>query len=60
MKDEVEILLDLVAIPSVSSVGNRPVIDYALKRLNPAIWKIKLHPYRDAKGIAKVNLVGCP
>lgn len=57
MKDEVEILLDLVAISSVSSVGNRPVIDYILKRLNPAAWKIKLHPYRDPEGIAKVNLV---
>jgi len=57
VKDEVEILLDLVAIPSVSSAGNRPVIDYVLKRLNPAFWKIKLHPYRDPNGIAKVNLV---
>jgi acetylornithine deacetylase len=57
VKDEVEILLDLVAISSVSSASNRPVIDYVLKRLNPAAWKIKLHPYRDPKGIAKVNLV---
>ena len=57
MKGEVEILLDLVAIPSVSSVSNRPVVDYVLKRLDRGAWKIKLQPYRDPNGIAKVNLV---
>ena len=57
VKDEIEILLDLVAISSVSSVSNQPVIDYVSKRLHPALWKIKLYPYRDPKGVAKVNLV---
>jgi acetylornithine deacetylase len=57
VKDEVEILRDLVAIPSVSSISNQPIIDYALKRLNPVEWEIKLHCYRDPKGIAKMNLV---
>jgi len=57
VKGEVEILLDLVAIPSVSSFSNRPVVDYVLKRLDRGAWKIKLQPYRDPNGIAKLNLV---
>jgi hypothetical protein len=27
-----------VAIPSVSSMSNQPVIDYVLKRLDPDAW----------------------
>jgi acetylornithine deacetylase len=57
VKDEVRFLLDLVAIPSVSSLSNQPVIEYVSKHLDPGAWKIKLHSYCDAKGIAKVNLV---
>ena len=57
MKPEVEILRDLVAIPSVSWMSNQPVIDYAMKRLEGGRWKIKLYPYRDGAGIAKNNLV---
>src|SRR5258708_1962385 len=55
MKSEIEILLDLVAIPSVSSMSNRPVIDYALPYL--AGWKVDLYPFCDAAGVEKVNLV---
>lgn len=47
-----ELLLDLVAIPSVSSMSNRAVIDYAVSHLDPAIWQIDL----DAYG-AKANLI---
>jgi acetylornithine deacetylase len=57
MTEEVEILLDLVAIPSVSSLSNRPVIDYVLRRLDSAVWKTKLQSYRDPAGIVKANLV---
>ena len=57
MKLEVEILRDLVAIPSVSWMSNQPVIDYAMKRLDPKAWKIRLYPYRDRAGISKNNLV---
>jgi acetylornithine deacetylase len=57
MKPEVEILSDLVAIPSVSWMSNQPVIDYALKRLDPDAWKIKLYPYLDGTGTSKNNLV---
>ena len=57
MKPEVEILRDLVAIPSVSWMSNQPVIDYVLKRLDRGAWNIKLYPYRDGAGAAKNNLV---
>ncbi|HTA69348.1 MAG TPA: acetylornithine deacetylase [Bryobacteraceae bacterium] len=57
MKPEVEILRDLVAIPSVSWMSNQPVIDYVLKRIDRGAWKIKLYPYRDGAGTSKNNLV---
>jgi acetylornithine deacetylase len=47
-----ELLLDLVAIPSVSSMSNGPVIDYVVSRLDPALWKIDLDQYSD-----KANLI---
>jgi acetylornithine deacetylase len=50
-----KILLDLVAIPSVSPMSNVPVIEYAEKHL--AGWKIERYPYRDAAGVEKINLV---
>jgi acetylornithine deacetylase len=50
-----DILLDLVAIPSVSPMSNAPVIEYARKHL--AEWNIKLYPYRDPAGVEKINLV---
>jgi len=52
-----EILLDLVAIPSVSSMTNQPVIDYVLPYLDPNHWKVELHSYRDPSGNPKTNLV---
>jgi acetylornithine deacetylase len=57
MKTAVDYLLDLVAIPSVSSMSNRPVIDYTLSQLDPRSWKTQLYPYRDAAGLEKLNLV---
>ncbi len=52
-----EILSDLVAIPSVSALPNRPVIEYAQQYLDPAQWHSTLHVYRDSAGFEKVNLV---
>ena len=57
MKPEVRILSDLVAIPSVSSLSNQHVIDYAVKHLKPNKWNIRRHTYRGAGGVEKVNLV---
>jgi len=45
VKSAVDHLLDLVAIPSVSSMSNRSVIDYALAELNPTAWSIQLYAY---------------
>jgi acetylornithine deacetylase len=50
-----DILLDLVAIPSVSAMSNVPVIDYAEQYL--AGWSVERYPYRDQAGVEKVNLV---
>ncbi len=57
MKSAAEILLDLVAIPSVSAMSNQAVIEYASPFFIPAQWNVEPHPYRDAAGIEKINLV---
>ena len=57
MKREVEILRDLVSIPSVSSLSNVPVVNYALQQLDASCWKIDRYPYTDPAGTAKVNVV---
>lgn len=57
MRTVAEILMDLVAIPSVSSMSNQPVIDYVLQHLNPSHWAVELHNYRDSSGNPKANLV---
>lgn len=49
------ILLDLVAIPSVSPLSNLPMIEYAGKHLTG--WNIARYPYRDAAGVEKINIV---
>ena len=57
MRTAPEILLDLVAIPSVSSMTNQPVIDYVLPCLDPSHWTVELHDYCDSSGNPKTNLV---
>jgi acetylornithine deacetylase len=57
MKTVTELLLDLVAIPSVSAISNRPAIEYAAKLLHPDLWNIAVHRYRDGAGVEKENLV---
>ncbi|MGI8958985.1 MAG: M20/M25/M40 family metallo-hydrolase [Bryobacteraceae bacterium] len=57
MKTAPEILIDLVSIPSVSSMSNRDVIEYVLQYLNGSDWRTDLHCYRDGKGTEKVNLI---
>ncbi len=53
----VRILRDLVAIPSVSSLSNVPVVDYALTFLKPSAWDVRRFPYTDPAGAAKLNVV---
>ena len=57
MTGAVDHLLHLVAIPSVSSMSNRPVIEYAAAQLDPNAWNTRLYPYRDPAGVEKLNLV---
>ena len=57
MKRTEDLLLDLVAIPSVSPMNNRPVIDYAIEQLDPRVWRIHCDSYLDAAGTPKTNLI---
>src|SRR5579863_1866590 len=57
MKSASDLLLDLIAIPSVSSMSNQPVIDYVTSCLPARQWRIEPHGYLDAAGVGKTNLV---
>lgn len=53
----VGILRHLVAIPSVSSLSNVPVVNYAVSFLNTREWDVRRFPYTDPAGTAKLNVV---
>jgi acetylornithine deacetylase len=52
-----ELLLNLVALPSVSAMSNRAVIDYVVGCLDPNIWGTYLDAYLDSAGTPKTNLI---
>jgi acetylornithine deacetylase len=56
-KDVKQLLMDLVAIPSVSPMTNQPVIDYVTRQLDPRVWRLQTHSYTDPAGTLKTNLV---
>lgn len=58
--DVTEHLENLIRIPSVSRLSNRPVIDYAARALHEARWQTRRMSYNDAAGIEKVNLIAAP
>jgi acetylornithine deacetylase len=60
MKTVVEILGDLVRIPSSSAVSNRRVVDYASSLLRAADWPLRELPYTDPARIEKLNLIAAP
>lgn len=60
MMDVVQHLTNLVSIPSVSSLSNRAVIEYAKEALRDSNWQAKEIPYVDAAGVEKVNLIAAP
>ncbi|MFY9745963.1 MAG: acetylornithine deacetylase [Acidobacteriaceae bacterium] len=60
MKSVVELLSDLIRIPSNSAVSNRPLVEYATRVLHGAGWSVRELPYEDAAGIEKVNLIAAP
>lgn len=60
MTDVTGHLANLVRIPSVSSLSNRPIIDYAATVLHAARWQTRELAYADPAGIEKVNLIAAP
>jgi acetylornithine deacetylase len=58
--DPVAILRELVAIPSISRMSNRPLIACAKRYLELARWHVDEYPYQDAAGVEKVNLIARP
>ena len=60
MKTVVELLSDLIRIPSPSAVSNRPLLAYAANALHAAGWSTREFPYRDPLGAEKINLIAGP
>jgi acetylornithine deacetylase len=60
MKNVVDLLAELIRIPSSSALSNRPLVDCAAAVLHGAGWSMREFPYRDAAGIEKVNLIAAP
>ncbi|HEX4312016.1 MAG TPA: acetylornithine deacetylase [Acidobacteriaceae bacterium] len=60
MKTVIELLSDLIRIPSNSAVSNRPLVDYASDVLRASGWSTRELPYRDSAGMEKVNLIAAP
>lgn len=56
----VEILRELVAIPTPSIVSNFPLLERVTRIIQPKGWRVQLLPYTDNDGIAKANLIACP
>jgi len=53
-------LEELIRIPSVSHLSNRPVIAYAKAVLEAAGWTTREQPWHDASGVEKLNLIAAP
>jgi acetylornithine deacetylase len=60
MKSVVDFLLELIRIPSVSTLSNRPIIDYARAALEAAGWSAMEQVHRDEVGLEKINLIAAP
>lgn len=60
MQSTAEILRTLVAIPSVSSVSNEPLLDTIAEILEPRGWYTQRLPYIAADGLEKANMLAVP
>ena len=60
MRTVVETLLELIRIPSVSSMSNRDVVDYALEAFRAVGWNVVITTHVDANGVEKLNLIATP
>jgi acetylornithine deacetylase len=56
----VDHLLELIRIPSVSSLSNRPLVEYAQQVFRNARWNTAAISYDDAAGMEKINLIAAP
>ena len=54
------LLQELIRIPSVSVLTNRPLIEFVQRTLRAGGWNYIELPYRDAAGVEKVNLLATP
>ncbi|HET9087652.1 MAG TPA: acetylornithine deacetylase [Acidobacteriaceae bacterium] len=54
------LLLELIRIPSVSSLPNRPLVDFIRSVLQPRGWHLRELPYTDAAGSEKLNIIAIP
>src|SRR5882757_9160026 len=57
MKTVVEYLEDLIRIPSVSSISNRPIMEYVDRVLQEARWSTQFMTHVDEAGLEKINLI---
>ncbi len=60
MRTVVEYLLELIRIPSVSSISNRRVVDYASEVFLKVGWDVATTTYTDLSGVEKVNIIAAP
>jgi acetylornithine deacetylase len=56
----VDHLSNLIRIPSISAISNRPVINYAAAMLTKHGWSIYEFFYADESGAEKSNLIAAP
>lgn len=55
-----ELLRELVAIPSVSSLSNRPLVERLQGFFEGVGWHERVFRYEDASGVEKLNLIVSP
>ena len=60
MRTVVEILLELIRIPSVSSMSNHGVVGYASETFREVGWNVATTIHVDANGAEKLNLIAAP
>lgn len=60
MRNPIQLLHELIGIPSVSSSSNIGVVDFASSVLQTSGWKTRRQCYRDIRGIEKFNLLAFP
>lgn len=60
MSAVIDHLSNLIRIPSVSAMSNRPITDYANSVLTARGWTTREMTYIDGTGTEKVNLIAAP